>query len=308
MGDLYIPKNRLVCRFLSSFSWTQKCRFYVKMNGQYPQYVGDRQYRVAGEPQTAKKADGQYPQYVGDRQYMVAGEPQTAKKAAKRSPTELEKGEIKRQRMNEEEEEVEEEEDFDSEEEDFEDESDEEVYSEYEQGFQEEPEEDLDGRGCGKPCCLNRLEAMAAMAAEMAARGAQEGPTPEVQLEDFGGEQIPDCCQEQIKLLLDDQLNGDEGKTLKDCCTGIWSGFRRFGFRWYKFRLFKQVYAPNGVKEKACETLGVPMMATEDEIKRAYLKLARRLHPDKNPNRTEEEDTEFKKILKAYETLVGKRS
>ena len=109
-------------------------------------------------------------------------------------------------------------------------------------GFQEEPEEDLDGRGCGKPCCLNRLEAMAAMAAEMAARGAQEGPTPEVQLEDFGGEQIPDCCQEQIKLLLDDQLNGDEGKTLKDCCTGIWSGFRRFGFRWYKFRLYRQEY------------------------------------------------------------------
>ena len=117
-------------------------------------------------------------------------------------------------------------------------------------GFQEEPEEDLDGRGCGKPCCLNRLEAMAAMAAEMAARGAQEGPTPEVQLEDFGGEQIPDCCQEQIKLLLDDQLNGDEGKTLKDCCTGIWSGFRRFGFRWYKFRLYRQVYAPNGVSEE----------------------------------------------------------
>ena len=79
--------------------------------------------------------NGQYPQYVGDRQYRVAGEPQTAKKAAKRSPTELEKGEIKRQRMNEEEEEVEEEEDFDSEEEDFEDESDEEDYSEYEQGM-----------------------------------------------------------------------------------------------------------------------------------------------------------------------------
>ena len=179
-------------------------------------------------------------------------------------------------------------------------------------GFQEEPEEDLDGRGCGKPCCLNRLEAMAAMAAEIAANGGkipgQEGvPPPEIQLEDFGGEQIPDCCQEQIKLLLDDQLNGDEGKTLKDCCTGIWSGFRKFGFRWYKFRLFKQVYAPNGVKEKACETLGVPMTATEDEIKRAYLKLARRLHPDKNPNQSEEDGAKFKKILQAYETLVGKR-
>merc|ERR1712088_735011 len=98
---------------MGSFSWTQKCRFYVKMNGQYPQYVGDRQF-------------------------MVAGQPQTAKKAAKRSPTELEQGEIKRQRRDEAEDEEEEEEDFDSEEdEDFEDEyeSDEEDYSEYAQGI-----------------------------------------------------------------------------------------------------------------------------------------------------------------------------
>ena len=144
---------------------------------------------------------------------------------------------------------------------------------------------------------------MAAMVADMAPR---DMAAP--QLEDFGGEQIPECCQKQIRLLLDDQLNGDEGKILKDCCSGIWSGFRRYGFRWYKFRLFRQVYAPNGVRGKACEILGVPMSASEDEIKRAYLKLARKLHPDKNPNRTEEEDTEFKKILKAYETLVGKRS
>ena len=132
--------QKLDCFFagFSSFSWTQKCRFYVKMNGQYPQYVGDRQFMVAGQPQTAKKAEGQYPQYVGDRQYMVAGEPQTAKKAAKRSPTELEQGEIKRQRRDEAEDEEEDEEDFDSEEdEDFEDEyeSDEEDYSEYAQGM-----------------------------------------------------------------------------------------------------------------------------------------------------------------------------
>ena len=86
---------------------------------------------------------------------------------------------------------------------------------------------------------------MAAMVADMAAR---DMAAP--QLEDFGGEQIPECCQKQIRLLLDDQLNGDEGKTLKDCCSGIWSGFRRYGFRWYKFRLFRQVYAPNGLSEE----------------------------------------------------------
>ena len=39
---------------------------------------------------------------------------------------------------------------------------------------------------------------MAAMVAAMAERGTA---TP--QLEDFGGEKIPDCCQEQIRLLLD---------------------------------------------------------------------------------------------------------
>ena len=92
---------------------------------------------------------------------------------------------------------------------------------------------------------------MASMRAAMAERGAASQRQKEPpQLEDFGGEQISDCCQEQIRLLLDDQLNGDEGKTLKDCCSGIWSGFRRYGFRWYKFRLFRQVYAPNGLSEE----------------------------------------------------------
>jgi DnaJ-class molecular chaperone len=38
-----------------------------------------------------------------------------------------------------------------------------------------------------------------------------------------------------------------------------------------------------------------------------YLKMARKWHPDKNPNQSEEDAAQFKKILKAYETLVGKR-
>jgi len=48
--------------------------------------------------------------------------------------------------------------------------------------------------------------------------------------------------------------------------------------------------------------LGVSRNATEDEIKRAYLRLARELHPDANPgdNRSEEQ---FKRINLAYETL-----
>jgi curved DNA-binding protein len=53
------------------------------------------------------------------------------------------------------------------------------------------------------------------------------------------------------------------------------------------------------------ETLGVKRDATEDEIKKAYRKLARLHHPDVNPNdKTAEE--QFKKIGEAYEVLSDK--
>ncbi len=50
------------------------------------------------------------------------------------------------------------------------------------------------------------------------------------------------------------------------------------------------------------ESLGVPKNATQDEIKKAYRKLARQYHPDKKPGDKEAEER-FKEIQGAYDVL-----
>jgi DnaJ-class molecular chaperone len=52
--------------------------------------------------------------------------------------------------------------------------------------------------------------------------------------------------------------------------------------------------------------LGIEKTATEEDIKKAYRKLAVKFHPDKNPD-DKEAEKKFKTILKAYETLSNKK-
>uniref|UniRef100_A0AAQ6AQN7 J domain-containing protein n=1 Tax=Amphiprion ocellaris TaxID=80972 RepID=A0AAQ6AQN7_AMPOC len=52
--------------------------------------------------------------------------------------------------------------------------------------------------------------------------------------------------------------------------------------------------------------LGVPKTASQDDIKKAYRKLALKWHPDKNPDNKEEAERKFKELAEAYEVLSDK--
>jgi DnaJ-class molecular chaperone len=49
------------------------------------------------------------------------------------------------------------------------------------------------------------------------------------------------------------------------------------------------------------EILGVPHSATDDQVRKAYLKLVKELHPDVNPSKTAEE--RFKKVTAAHDII-----
>ncbi|MEO0225730.1 MAG: molecular chaperone DnaJ [candidate division WOR-3 bacterium] len=58
------------------------------------------------------------------------------------------------------------------------------------------------------------------------------------------------------------------------------------------------------MKKDYYEILGVPKGASEEEIKKAYRNLAKKYHPDLNPDNKKEAEEKFKEISEAYEVLM----
>ena len=56
-------------------------------------------------------------------------------------------------------------------------------------------------------------------------------------------------------------------------------------------------------KKDYYEILGVQKTATDDELKKAYIKMAKKYHPDANPDNKAEAEAKFKEVNEAYEVL-----
>ena len=68
---------------------------------------------------------------------------------------------------------------------------------------------------------------------------------------------------------------------------------------------------PNFDSKDFYDILGLPREAAEDEIRRAYKRLALKYHPDKQGQKNEEEkkdsENKFKMVAEAYEVLSDKK-
>jgi len=58
--------------------------------------------------------------------------------------------------------------------------------------------------------------------------------------------------------------------------------------------------------EKYYKILELSNNASDEDVKRAYKKMAIKYHPDKNPDNPEEAEKKFKEVAEAYEILTNK--
>uniref|UniRef100_A0A453EJV0 J domain-containing protein n=1 Tax=Aegilops tauschii subsp. strangulata TaxID=200361 RepID=A0A453EJV0_AEGTS len=63
--------------------------------------------------------------------------------------------------------------------------------------------------------------------------------------------------------------------------------------------------APKEMGVDYYKVLGVNRGASDDDLKKAYRKLAMRWHPDKNPTTKKEAEAKFKQISEAYEVAFS---
>ena len=51
--------------------------------------------------------------------------------------------------------------------------------------------------------------------------------------------------------------------------------------------------------------LQVDRSATDDDLKKAYRKLAMKWHPDKNPTNKKDDESKFKQVSEAYDVIFS---
>lgn len=86
--------------------------------------------------------------------------------------------------------------------------------------------------------------------------------------------------------------------------VGVWSRTGNYALTW-GHRAYRATAIPLARKRDFYEVLGVSRNASDSEIKKAYYQMAKRYHPDANPNDPAAKE-KFTEVTEAYEVLSDK--